>query len=100
MHRNHPVSDATYKAAVDKFGEQCVMGLIAVNGYYVLVSMTRNVDRTPAPGGRPPLPILNEGPRTRRGLLVRLDARLPDHLGGTRDLRAQQIRQQDRKSVV
>jgi hypothetical protein len=34
------------------------MDLIAVNGYYVLVSMTLNVDRTPVPGGKPPLPIL------------------------------------------
>jgi 4-carboxymuconolactone decarboxylase len=59
MHRNHQVSDATYKAAVEKFGEQGVMDLIAVNGYYVLVSMTLNVDRTPVPdGGKPPLPIL------------------------------------------
>lgn len=58
MHVNHQVSDATYKAAVEKFGEQGVMDLIAVNGYYVLVSMTLNVDRTPVPGGKPPLPIL------------------------------------------
>lgn len=59
MHINHQVSDATFKAAVEKFGEQCVMDLIAVNGYYVLVSMTLNVDRTPVPGGaKPPLPIL------------------------------------------
>jgi len=27
------------------------MDLIAVNGYYVLVSMVLNVDRTPLPGG-------------------------------------------------
>jgi 4-carboxymuconolactone decarboxylase len=59
MHRTHKVSDATYKAAVDQFGERGVMDLIAVNGYYVLVSMTLNVDRTPVPGGgKPPLPIL------------------------------------------
>lgn len=42
-----------------KIGEQGVADLIAVNGYYVLVSMTVNVDRTPIPnGGKPPLPIL------------------------------------------
>jgi hypothetical protein len=35
------------------------MDLIAVNGYYVLVSMTLNVDRTPLPAGvAPPLPEL------------------------------------------
>ena len=59
MHQTKKVSDATYKAALDKFGERGVMDLIAVNGYYVLVSMTLNVDRTPIPdGGKPPLPIL------------------------------------------
>ena len=51
--------DATFKAAVEKFGEQGVVDLIAVNGYYVLVSMILNVDRTPIPGGgKPPLPVL------------------------------------------
>jgi 4-carboxymuconolactone decarboxylase len=50
------VSDVTYKAALDKFGERGIIDLIAVSGYYVLVSMTLNVDRTPAPGdGKPPL---------------------------------------------
>ncbi len=59
MHRAHQVSDATYKAAVDKFGEQGVVDLIAVNGYYVLVAMTLNVDRTPVPAGtKPPLAAL------------------------------------------
>jgi len=61
MHVNHQVSDATYKAAIDKCGEQGVMDLIAVNGYYVMVSMTLTVDRTSVPGGKPPLPILKQG---------------------------------------
>jgi 4-carboxymuconolactone decarboxylase len=59
MHTRHGVSDATYKAVVDRFGEQGVVDLIAVNGYYVMVSMILNVDRTPMPGGaKPPLPVL------------------------------------------
>src|SRR6266568_4370164 len=59
LHNQHAVSDATFKAAVDKFGEQGVVDLIAVNGYYVLVSMILNVDRAPIPGGgKPPLPLL------------------------------------------
>lgn len=59
LHEKHGVSDATYRRALDAFGEQGVADLIAVNGYYVLVSMTVNVDRTPIPnGGKPPLPIL------------------------------------------
>ena len=56
LYRERKVSDATYKAALDKFGERGVIDLIAVSGYYVLVSMTLNVDRTPVPGdGKPPL---------------------------------------------
>jgi len=51
LHTNHNVSDATYKAVVDLFGEQGVVDLIAVNGYYVLVSMILNVDRSPLPAG-------------------------------------------------
>jgi 4-carboxymuconolactone decarboxylase len=39
-----------------RFGEQGVMDLIATNGYYVLVAMVLNVDRTPIPGGAP-LPL-------------------------------------------
>jgi 4-carboxymuconolactone decarboxylase len=59
MHTTHQVSDATYKAVVDRFGEQGVVDLIGVNGYYVMVSMILNVDRTPLPGGaKPPLPVL------------------------------------------
>ena len=59
LHTTTRVSDATYKAMVDAFGEQGVMDLIAVNGYYVLVAMTLNVDRTPIPGDAPaPLPAL------------------------------------------
>ena len=50
------VSDANFKRAVDAFGERGAADLIAVTGYYVLVAMTVNVDRTPIPGGgKPPL---------------------------------------------
>lgn len=59
LHTTHVVSDAAYKAVVDRFGEQGAVDLIAVNGYYVLVSMILNVDRSPLPGGaKPPLPPL------------------------------------------
>lgn len=59
LHTTHAVSDATYKAVVDRFGEQGAVDLIAVNGYYVLVSMILNVDRTPMPGGaKPPLAVM------------------------------------------
>jgi 4-carboxymuconolactone decarboxylase len=51
LHHNKRVSDRTFKAALDMFGEQGVMDLIGVNGYYTLVSMVLNVDRTPIPNG-------------------------------------------------
>jgi len=47
----HQVSDATFKAVKDKFGEQGVVDLIGVMGYYQLVSMLLNVDRHPLPAG-------------------------------------------------
>jgi 4-carboxymuconolactone decarboxylase len=56
LHETHGVSDAMYKRAVDRFGERGVFDLIAVNGYYSLVSMCLNVDKTPLPEGLP-LPL-------------------------------------------
>jgi 4-carboxymuconolactone decarboxylase len=59
LHEKHGVSDATYQRAVNAFGEKGVADLVAVTGYYVLVAMTVNVDRTPMPGGAAlPLPRL------------------------------------------
>jgi 4-carboxymuconolactone decarboxylase len=53
------ISDDTYARAVARFGERGVVDLISVNGFYVLVSMCLNVDRTPVPPGTPlPLPPL------------------------------------------
>jgi 4-carboxymuconolactone decarboxylase len=56
LHRDKKVSDASFQAVLDRFGEQGVMDLIAVNGYYTLIAMVLNVDRTPLPGGAP-LPL-------------------------------------------
>jgi 4-carboxymuconolactone decarboxylase len=50
------VSDATLKAALDLLGEQGVVDLIAVSGYYDIVSMTLNVAEVALPDGlEPPL---------------------------------------------
>ena len=54
LHQTKAVSDSNYKAVLDRFGERGVMDLMAVNGFYVLVSMCLNVDRTPLPDGAPP----------------------------------------------
>lgn len=51
LHKSQGVSDETYKRAVDRFGERGVMDIIAANGFYTLVSMCLNVDRTPLPAG-------------------------------------------------
>lgn len=48
------VSDPTYKATVDKFGERGVVDLIGTIGYYNMVSMLLNVDRYPLPEGVKP----------------------------------------------
>ncbi len=48
------VSDSTFHAAVDKFGEHTVVDLIGVIGYYHFVSFMLNVDRYPLPEGEQP----------------------------------------------
>ncbi|HMK72537.1 MAG TPA: carboxymuconolactone decarboxylase family protein [Myxococcaceae bacterium] len=54
---NHQaVSDATYQAAVRRFGEQGTIDLISVCGYYAFLALVLNVARTPAPQGAPSLP--------------------------------------------
>jgi 4-carboxymuconolactone decarboxylase len=49
LRRDHNVDDAIYAKAVDKFGENGVMDLVAVSGYYDVVSMTLNVARVSPP---------------------------------------------------
>ena len=51
---NKQVSDKTFKAVKDRFGERGVVDLIGVSGYYGLVSMLLNVDRYPLPDGVQP----------------------------------------------
>jgi 4-carboxymuconolactone decarboxylase len=40
---------AIYARALEKFGEAGIIDLVAVNGYYDVVSMTLNVARVKAP---------------------------------------------------
>src|ERR1700733_9253668 len=51
LRRDHGVDDAIYGKALEKFGENGIMDLVAVNGYYDVVSMTLNVARVAAPAG-------------------------------------------------
>lgn len=48
------VTDATFKAVVDKFGEKGAVDLTAVMGYYSFVSLILNVDRYPLADGEKP----------------------------------------------
>lgn len=43
LHETKRVSDATYDAALARFGHQVVVNLVALLGYYALVAMTLNV---------------------------------------------------------
>jgi 4-carboxymuconolactone decarboxylase len=65
----HQVTDATFKAAKDKYGERGVVDMVGLSGWYGLVSMLLNVDRYPLPDGvqpglKPlenPLPVVGMG---------------------------------------
>jgi 4-carboxymuconolactone decarboxylase len=51
LHRQHFVDDPLFKCAVATLGEQGVIDLVAVSGYYTLVSMVLNVAEIPLPPG-------------------------------------------------
>ena len=54
---NHCVCDATYGGALKQFGEEGVVDIIGIAGYYALLAMVMNVARTGLPAGKePPLP--------------------------------------------
>jgi 4-carboxymuconolactone decarboxylase len=56
LRNTRKVSDATFDAAVAKMGEQGVVDLIGLSGYYDTVSMTLNVAQVGLPAGeQPPL---------------------------------------------
>ena len=58
--RHSRVSDATFERARARFGEQGVVDLIGLNGYYTLLAMVMNAARTPAPASSaaPLVPLL------------------------------------------
>ena len=60
LRRDHGVDDATYARAIEKFGENGVIDLVAVNGYYDVVSMTLNVAHV-APPKEAELPFKQAG---------------------------------------
>jgi 4-carboxymuconolactone decarboxylase len=54
LHRNRGVSDATYARAEAAFGEEGVVELAGLCGYYGLLAMVMNVARTALPPGATP----------------------------------------------
>lgn len=57
LHQRRRVADPTYAAALAMFGEQGVVDLMGINGYYTFLSMVMNGAQTPAPASSvAPLP--------------------------------------------
>jgi 4-carboxymuconolactone decarboxylase len=54
LHRDHAVSDATYARAVTAVGEQGVIDVLGISGYYTMLAMVMNTARTPLPKGATP----------------------------------------------
>lgn len=51
---NCQVDDAAYEAVKVEFGEQGLMDLIGMTGYYTMLAMVLNTARSPLPPGAPP----------------------------------------------
>jgi 4-carboxymuconolactone decarboxylase len=54
LFQRQSVSDGTYKLAVNRFGEQGVIDITGLCGYYTMLGMILNVARTPLPAGKTP----------------------------------------------
>lgn len=61
LYRNRSVSDPTYARALSRFGEQGVIDMLGVHGYYTFLAIVMNTTRTALPAGhKPGLPSLPE----------------------------------------
>jgi 4-carboxymuconolactone decarboxylase len=57
LHQHKKISDGTYAAALAAFGEQGVVDLIGINGYYTFLAMVMNAAQTAVPSSiAAPLP--------------------------------------------
>jgi 4-carboxymuconolactone decarboxylase len=61
LQRTRQVSDPTYAAAVGALGEEGVVEVVAIAGYYTTLAMVMNTARTPPPPGAPRLPVDDQG---------------------------------------
>jgi 4-carboxymuconolactone decarboxylase len=62
LHRRRSVSDATYARALSAFGEQGIVDLIGVNGYYSFLAMIMNAARSTVDVGVGKVPPLKKLP--------------------------------------
>ena len=62
LFRTHGLSDATYQRTVGRFGEQGLIDLLGVAGYFTALSMVMNVARSPRPANST-VPALAPFPR-------------------------------------
>jgi len=53
LHTNKCISDPTYDRALARFGEQGVIDILGINGYYTFLAMIMNGTRTAVPDGKP-----------------------------------------------
>ena len=64
IQKNQSVSDATYAKALNAIGEQGIIDVMGITGYYTLLAMVMNTARTPLPEGAtpqlPPMSIRNQ----------------------------------------
>lgn len=51
LHRTHAVSDATHSAVHQMIGNGGIVDLCSICGYYSMLAMVMNVDRTGLPEG-------------------------------------------------
>lgn len=56
LQANRKVSDATYEAVKECFGEEGIIDLTSLAGYYTLLAQVLNVAQTPPPKDAPRLP--------------------------------------------
>jgi 4-carboxymuconolactone decarboxylase len=54
LQRRQSVSDPTYARTVAAFGEQGVIDILGISGYYTMLAMVLNTTRAPLPAGRTP----------------------------------------------
>ena len=62
LFRTHGLSDSTYQRTVGRFGEQGLIDLLGVAGYFTALSMVMNVARSPRPANSS-VPALAPFPR-------------------------------------